>query len=229
MRTTAPTRISASTGASHPTPTQSSRATSTQTQSPTETSTLESLSSISPTRGPVRQRALPAAHPGGETTPLRTRPTPAGPRGSRPASSPLGPPPLLEAADVRTGAARVARRPLAAPAAGGTVLTDPTATCCAVARTALEVLRGERPVGQLVRWLSPGTLEVLGRRARLTAASGPGVQHRPITVRRARTVRLGPAAAESTVVLEDGDRVRAAALRVEEHRGSWRVVALEIG
>jgi hypothetical protein len=42
-------------------------------------------------------------------------------------------------------------------------------------------------------------------------------------------VRVTPDAAEATVIIDDVDRVRAAALRVELHRGRWRVVVLEIG
>ena len=35
--------------------------------------------------------------------------------------------------------------------------------------------------------------------------------------------------AEASVALHDGSRVRAAALRLEAHRGSWRVTVLQIG
>ncbi|MEK8228094.1 Rv3235 family protein [Oerskovia sp. M15] len=52
---------------------------------------------------------------------------------------------------------------------------------------------------------------------------------RPVTIRRARLLRLGATTAEATVVLEDMDRVRAAAVRLEARRGVWRVVVLEIG
>lgn len=109
-------------------------------------------------------------------------------------------------------------------------LPDPTSICCSVVRAAVEVLRGERPVAQLQRWLAPDVFDALGRRALLmqgaTAAAGPA---RPVTIRRARLVRLGETTAEASVVLEDMDRVRAAALRLEARRGVWRVVVLEIG
>lgn len=108
-------------------------------------------------------------------------------------------------------------------------LPDPTALCCAVVRAAVEVVRGERTVGQLARWVSPEIYEALARRARLVA-DGPGeIPARPVAVRRARVLRIGDGVAEGTVVVQDGDRVRAAAARLEARRGAWRVVALEIG
>ncbi|MFC8734559.1 Rv3235 family protein [Luteimicrobium sp. NPDC057192] len=118
------------------------------------------------------------------------------------------------------------------PAAGSepAVLPDPTRLCCAVVRGAVEAVRGDRPVAQLARWVSPTVLEALTTRAGLVRGlPRPNRVPRPALVRRARVVRLGATAAEASVVVEDVDRVRAAALRVEAHRGQWRVVALEIG
>ncbi|GII99345.1 hypothetical protein CLV28_2501 [Sediminihabitans luteus] len=152
-------------------------------------------------------------------------------RSTRPAGTPLGAPPVLDVSHVRRpGPHRASARPLPSGAATSTRLPDPTGVACAVARTALEVLRGERPVAQLVRWVSPDVYEVLGRRARLLRdAPGSRTARDRVVVRRSRTVRLGDDAAEVTVVLVDGPRLRAAAARVEVHRGTWRVVALEIG
>lgn len=110
-------------------------------------------------------------------------------------------------------------------------LPDPTPLCCAVVRAAVEVVRGDRTVQQLARWVTPEIYEALARRARivLEADLAPGTATRPVTVRRARVLRLGAEVAEATVVVDDGDRVRAAAARLEVRRGTWRVVALEIG
>ena len=110
-------------------------------------------------------------------------------------------------------------------------LPDPTALSCAVVRAAVEVIRGERTVQQLARWVTPEIYDALARRTRivLSADTSSADLARPVTVRRARVMRLGPGAAEATVIVEDGDRVRAAAARLEARRGAWRVVALEIG
>ena len=109
-------------------------------------------------------------------------------------------------------------------------LPDPTRLCCVVVRGAVEVVRGDRPVAQLARWVSPTVLDALTARAALVRGlPRPNRVPRPALVRRARVVRLGATVAEASVVVEDVDRVRAAALRVEAHRGQWRVVALEIG
>ena len=111
---------------------------------------------------------------------------------------------------------------------------DPTALCCAVAHAATEVLRGIRPIAQLVRSVSPEVYEQLEARLQVstTARERRGAPPTPQSrsrVRRARVVRVGQDAAEASVVIDDVDRVRAIALRVELHRGRWRAVVLEIG
>ncbi len=108
-------------------------------------------------------------------------------------------------------------------------LPDPTRLCCAVVQAAVEGLRGVRPLAQLTRWVTPEVYDRLALRARLVqdAATGPSAARAGI--RRVRVCRLGDGAAEATVVVDDGRRVRAVALRVEEHRGRWRATALEIG
>lgn len=106
--------------------------------------------------------------------------------------------------------------------------TDPTALCCSITQAAVESLRGVRPVSQLVQWLAPEVYEALLTRSRLTLAAGPR-STRPARIRRARVHRVSDRAVEATVVIEDRDRVRAAALRLEHHRGAWRVVAFVLG
>ncbi|WP_237843435.1 Rv3235 family protein [Cellulosimicrobium cellulans] len=134
---------------------------------------------------------------------------------------------LTDATTARVPQHVVRGRPLAPTAP--LPLPDPTALCCAVVRAAVEVVRGERTVGQLARWVSPEIFETLARRSRLVADGPRPTTTRPVSVRRARVLRIGEGVAEGTVVVEDGDRVRAAAARLEARRGTWRVVALEIG
>ena len=58
---------------------------------------------------------------------------------------------------------------------------------------------------------------------------GRGAPVHHASIRRIRLCRLGEHAAEATVVVDDGPRVRAVAVRLEGHRGHWRATALEIG
>lgn len=115
--------------------------------------------------------------------------------------------------------------------ARGRELGDPTAICCAVARSAVEAFHGIRPIHQLVSRLAPHVLESLTARAQVRASlnTGTATRHQPVRIVRARVVRVSPIAAEATVIIADGSRVRAAAIRVEEHRGRWRAVDLQIG
>jgi len=146
--------------------------------------------------------------------------------------------------------------PADAPAreARATQLADPTGVICAVAHAALEALRGARSVHQLVGLLSPDVFQSLSAqvraqttldiahgvrrsaRARLASsgstgatASGAPVRRVPTRIIRARVTRVSAVAAEASVILQDGDRVRAAALRAEEFRGKWRICVLQIG
>jgi Family of unknown function (DUF6459) len=135
----------------------------------------------------------------------------------------LGSPSALARPRPSAGIAERENDVLAAP------LPDPTRLCCGVVLAAVEGLRGVRPLAQLVRWVTPEVYERLALRAHLVqhAAVPPAVGRAGI--RRVRVCRLGDSAAEATVVVDDGPRVRAVALRVEEHRGRWRATVLEIG
>ena len=65
-------------------------------------------------------------------------------------------------------------------------------------------------------------------RAELVQRAGQPVAARA-GIRRIRLFRIGDAIAEASVVVDDGPRVRAVAVRMEGHRGRWRAVAMEIG
>ncbi len=111
----------------------------------------------------------------------------------------------------------------------GEPLPDPTRLCCAVVQAAVEGLRGVRPLAQLTRWVTPEVYDRLALRARLVQEATVAPSSARAGIRRVRVLRIGDSAAEATVVVDDGPRVRAVALRVEEHRGRWRTTALEIG
>ncbi|GEN78317.1 Rv3235 family protein [Actinotalea fermentans] len=104
-------------------------------------------------------------------------------------------------------------------------LEDPTRLCGAVVMAAIEALTSARPLVQLARWVSPEVYEALARAVR----PGPATGRRGVVLRAVRLCRVGPTVAEGTAVVHDGARVRAAAVRLEVHRGSWRATVLQIG
>ncbi|RHA39382.1 energy transducer TonB [Cellulomonas rhizosphaerae] len=107
---------------------------------------------------------------------------------------------------------------------------DPAHVARAIAHAVVEVLLGRRPVTQLARWMTPGVYETLQGRAALTArVLGPRAAGRGAAVRRVRVCAVEPHVCEAGVVVDDGVRVRAVALRLETHRGTWRTTSLEVG
>lgn len=116
--------------------------------------------------------------------------------------------------------------PLAGPARASTPAEhpDPTRLCGSIVLAAVEALNGARPLAQLARWVSPQVLEALS-----AAAAAPTPVRKHATVRPPHVYRVSPTVVEASVVVHDGERVRAAALRLEIHRGHWRATALQIG
>ncbi|MBT0994649.1 hypothetical protein KIN34_10150 [Cellulomonas sp. DKR-3] len=107
---------------------------------------------------------------------------------------------------------------------------DPRSVTHALALASVEALVGRRSVAQLARWLAPGVYEALRARAGATLrAVGPGASGRAAVVRSLRLCPVEPHVLEASAVVDDGRRVRAVALRLESHRRTWRVTALEIG
>lgn len=108
-------------------------------------------------------------------------------------------------------------------------LPEPGTWCATVARACAEALHGSRPATQLHRWLDVEVYTALQRRARLAARMRPhGVRAHAVRVRRVRRCRIRPGVWEAAVVLQDGRRVRAAAIRIEAHRGHWRATAIQM-
>ncbi|WP_448073107.1 Rv3235 family protein [Georgenia yuyongxinii] len=119
-----------------------------------------------------------------------------------------------------------------AAAAGSTppALPPPAPCAAALARCAVEVLVGLRPATQLARYLTTELYESLARRAGLAERIlGRPSRTRHTAVRRVHVCHVGPRTVEASVVVHDGARIRAAAVRLEAHRGRWRATALEIG
>ena len=105
---------------------------------------------------------------------------------------------------------------------------DPALLARRLAGASVEVIAGRRPVAQMARWLAPGVFDALRARAVITRAALPLPARAP-AVRGVRVCALHEHLVEATAVVDDGRRVRAVALRLEAHRGTWRATALEVG
>lgn len=110
----------------------------------------------------------------------------------------------------------------------------PVEDLCTVAgiitKAVAEVLLGLRSPAQIQTWLVEDVWHVVRRRASLGARSGRE-SSAPTAI---RIIRVHPCpvderTCEASVVLHDGGRVRAAALRLALHRGRWRATAIRIG
>lgn len=109
-------------------------------------------------------------------------------------------------------------------------LPDGERWAAAIVVSIAEVLSGTRPVQQLARWVEGEVYADLARRAGLLVR----IKGRPDRVTHARVLSLRscapqPEVLEVTAAVQDGDRVRAYALRLEVFRGRWRVCALVAG
>lgn len=100
-------------------------------------------------------------------------------------------------------------------------------------QAAVEIVGGDRPVSQLVRWVSPRVYEDLDRRARLVRAAAardgrPGrIQAIRPQVESIHTSWVTDAAVEACARVRYGRRCRAVAVRFEHRNDRWQAVALE--
>jgi hypothetical protein len=97
----------------------------------------------------------------------------------------------------------------------------------------VEIVGGDRPVSQVLRWTTPEVYQDLGRRALLVAAAAGrragsgGIQSvRPHLVAM-HTSFVSEVCAEVSLRVRYGDRSRAVAARFELIRDRWQVSALE--
>jgi hypothetical protein len=95
-----------------------------------------------------------------------------------------------------------------------------------------EVLAGDRPVAQLVRFTDEDVFVELNRRVRVlgltTTATGRGTKER-CALRSVRVCRPSSEIAEVAAHVRHGGRSRAIALRMEIRRNRWVCTALEVG
>lgn len=103
------------------------------------------------------------------------------------------------------------------------------------AQAVVEIVGGDRPVSQLLRWATPRVYADLDRRARLVARAGgheAGQGRRRRLAARPQVVSVHPSfvsarAAEVCVRIRVGARFRALALRFEVISGRWQCSAME--
>lgn len=111
-------------------------------------------------------------------------------------------------------------------------LPDPEQWAAHIAQALVEVMHGARPPSQVMRWTAPEIYAVVARRgsraARRAGTGGRGASRRT-RVTRVRICEPAADVAEASVVLIDGDRVRALAARLVGRDGRWIVEALQIG
>ena len=126
---------------------------------------------------------------------------------------------------------RVVGPDLSSPSEGGP-LPEPGRWAAQLARAIDEVSRGERPPGQLTRWVSRPELTKITARAtfpaRHRAARGrrnAGTLH---TVRAVRVCPVAPGVIETSAVLVGSQRSYAIAIRLEEVAGRWLATAVEM-
>lgn len=108
-------------------------------------------------------------------------------------------------------------------------LPEPSAWAATLVRAAVEVLKGHRSAAQLIRWLEADLWAALSRHAQLGVQVGRALDAAPVRVRRVHGCAITTTAWEGSVVIDDGGRTRAVALRLEVVRGRWCATALTIG
>lgn len=130
------------------------------------------------------------------------------------------------------------QRSFPSPATTGTAPSDHRLWVATFVQAALEVIAGQRPVTQLTRWCDQDVLRSLERHRALATAASRGIPATRASAggvavrRRIRSVRSSSpreGVMESAVVVDEGARTRAVAVRVEERRGNRRVTALALG
>ena len=102
-----------------------------------------------------------------------------------------------------------------------------------IVQAVVEIVGGDRPVSQVLRWTTPAVYQDLGRRAQLVARAvgrrpgQGGVQGTRPHVVGTRTCFVSDEVAEVSAHVRYGHRSRAVAARFERHRDRWVCSALE--
>lgn len=100
------------------------------------------------------------------------------------------------------------------------------------AQATVEVLGGDRPVAQLLRWTTARVYADLDRRVRILGRTTAAPRRQRTARAQVASVRVyqpGPDCAEVSVHVRHGHRSRAIAARLERRDDAWRCVALQLG
>jgi hypothetical protein len=93
----------------------------------------------------------------------------------------------------------------------------------------IETAGGHRPLHQLAAMLSPSVSRGLGADFEYAARNGrPHWLHRAM-IRSVRVAEPATGVAELCATVDAGGRVRAIAIRLDEHHGRWRCTRLQLG
>lgn len=96
-----------------------------------------------------------------------------------------------------------------------------------LAQAVVEVVGGQRPVSQLVRWTAPDVHRDLERRALLVRRATEGARTVRPQVRSIHVCRPTPLCAEVSVHVRHGGRSRALAMRMERRGERWQCTVLQ--
>jgi Family of unknown function (DUF6459) len=109
-------------------------------------------------------------------------------------------------------------------------LPDPSSWAGQLARAVTEVLAGDRPLPQLMRWTDETVFADLSRRTTALAQAGAGRRgpRNRVGVRSVHVCEPRDGVIEASVHVRQGHRSRALALRLEGLDGRWRCTALQI-
>ena len=116
-------------------------------------------------------------------------------------------------------------------------LPEPRAWGGRLVQALVEVLAGDRPAGQLVRWTSSEVYDDVTALVPVGAGSGPHRRARPpggglparAAVRSVHVTEPADGVAEVAATVTRGRRTTAVALRLEGLDGRWQCTALELG
>jgi hypothetical protein len=100
------------------------------------------------------------------------------------------------------------------------------------AQAVVEVVGGDRPLSQLLRWTTARVYNDLSRRVRILARTSVAPQRMRTVRPQVRSVHVcqpGPDCAEVSVHVRHGQRSRALAARLERRQGHWTCTALHLG